>query len=341
MKMLKYFISTIEFVALLLLLVTVSFAGELSDPLYNDEIIVGMDAILSQQFGKAKKVAAKMVMENPRSPAGHFLLATCLSAEYYDTSDTSIVREMHLVANKVLSLTEGDKSPVSLLYRGAVYAYSSVVLAKEDRWFVGARQGKKSADIFKSMVKARVVSSDAHGMLGAYYYWTSAFIHKFAWLPFIQDKRDEGIKLIEKSIDHSKYMKFALINSLLWIYYDHGKYNKALKLCEKVLTDYPGHRIFLQAKMHILYKKGDYNASRDIAIKLIKEWKDKEVIPVNMLNVKIKLAIIYYSMGKKELATPLALEALKYRNNKYVNMRLSKEFGYLADAAKDNKQEIF
>ena len=91
--------------------------------------------------------------------------------------------------------------------------------------------------------------------------------------------------------------------------------------------------------MHILFKMDRLEEAADIAQELIEEWHGREIVPINLLNVRIKLAIIYYGMGRRDRANLLALELLEYKKNGYILMRLSKEFSYLEDAVRKNKLE--
>lgn len=314
------------------------FSAELTDPQFEKELDQGVNAILAQKYDSAETMANRMIKKAPKSPAGYFLKATTLVASYYDKTDTTRLKEFYAITNRIVALTENRREPIMQLYRGAAFAYSSIMLAKEGKWISGARTGKKSSDIFKAMIKKGVESADALGMLGSYHYWTSAFIARFSWLSFIKDRREEGIAEMTIALRKARYLKFALYNSLLWVYYDHGRLESALALCDDALRLYPGHRIFLQARMHVLYKMGKYLEARDLAIRLMQEWKGLEVIPVNYNNVKIKLAIIYYTQKRKDLAEPLARELLPLKNDPYLKTRLEKEFGYLEEARANAKQ---
>jgi tetratricopeptide (TPR) repeat protein len=313
--------------------------AELADPKFDSELILGMEAILFQRFDSADSIAASIIKKSVNNPSGYFLKATSLSARYYDESDTAIVNEIQAVVDEVLELTEKKEFPEMLLYRGAVLAYNSIILAKEDRLIMGAMNAKKSSDVFKKIAEKKINSSDASGMLGGYYYWTSVFIKSFSWLPFFSDKRSEGISLLKTSIPNARYLQSALSNTLVWIYYDNLQYKQALDLCDEVLKQYPTHRLFRQAKMHILFKMNRLKESENIALKLIEEWQGRETVPVNLLNVRIKLAIIYYGMGRRDKANILTPELLEYKKDAYIKMRLNKEFGYLEDAVRKNRME--
>jgi tetratricopeptide (TPR) repeat protein len=298
------------------------FSTGLKDELFDSEINRGMESLLTQNFDTALGIATSMVRKMPTHPAGYFLRTACYAAMYYDQSDVSFVGKMTSSVNKITELTEKSTKPVYRLYRGAAFAYYSIVLAKEDRWFAGALYGKKSSEIFRKMMTNGVRSPDVSGMLGGYYYWTSAFIHRFSWLPFVEDRREEGIRLLKEALPNSRYIRFAILNSLLWIYYDNGEYGKALSLCDDVLLRYPGHRIFRQARMHILFKMQRYEDSKAVADSLICDWSGKEKIPVNLLNIRIKLVLLHFSMGKRDAALLLAKDIAKYRKDRYIRVRL-------------------
>jgi tetratricopeptide (TPR) repeat protein len=202
----------------------------------------------------------------------------------------------------------------------------------------GALNGNKGTGIFRKMLKQGVVSGDVLGMVGTYHYWTSVLVKNFYWLPFIEDRREQGITELTVALKNAKYLKFAIISSLLWIYYDHNRFADALDLCNEVLTAYPGNRIFLQVKMHILYKLKDYGSALELACALDKAYTKLEQVPVNETAMRIKRALVYYSMGRYGEGEALTAEIMSVPYSEYMKTRLKKEFEYLEQAKNGNRK---
>lgn len=320
--MLKPFLYFLSLSALL-------FAGEITDPRFDGELLKGMDWILKCRYDSAEALAGRLAVQAPKEVAGPFLLATLLAARYYDLTDTSNLGRFRTAADKVLELTEGRKDPLRVFYRGATLGYLGVITAKEGRWVAGALYGKKSSDLFKKLTKEGHMSSDVLGTLGSYHYWTSAFIKRFSWLPFIRDRREQGTAEILKSWNRARYLRFALMNSLVWIYYDQGRFTEALSVCDEVLRQYPGHRIFRQARLHVLFKLHRNEEARAVALDLLKEYNHREEAPVNAWAVRMKLGVILYGMGRKADADAIAAQAEQAVKDDYLGMRLERDIAYL------------
>jgi len=308
--------------------------AELADPRFDREIGKAMDFILRQNYDSALIMARDIQRKDPHGPAAPFLTATTLAARFYDRNDTSSIPEFQTVSDRVLSLTENRSEPIYQLYRGAVLGYQSVIVAKQGRWVSGALLGRKSSDQFRKLINEGVTSADALGMLGCYHYWTSSFSKRFWWLPFIKDRREQGITEILLAWNKARYMQFALKNSLLWIYYDDGQQQHALEVCDEVLKKYRGNRTFRFARICVLFKMQRYDEARLMATALLKEYAQIEEVPVNLLSVKAKLAqILYTQKGQRSEADRLFDEIdRQIGKSEYLKRRLEKELGYLKKA---------
>jgi len=311
-------------------------AGELTDPRYDKEMQQAIDLILKQDYPAAERICNSLILKDRNYPAGYFMKMNLIAARFYDLTDTSSLPEFFRLADTLLLLTGNSEEPIYVFYRGAAYAYLSVIHTKEDRWVSGALNGKKSTDIFKKMLKEGVVSGDVLGMVGTYHYWSSVLMKNFYWLPFIDDRREQGIVELTVARKNAKYLQFAIISSLLWIYYDNNRMAEALELCDQVLAAYPGHRIFMQVKMHILYKQKAYGPALQLAGALANAYAKLEQVPVNYTAMRIKQALIYYSMGKKKEGDALSGEILKVPYSDYMKTRLEKEFQFLDQAKNGN-----
>ncbi len=308
----------------------IAFCGtELIDPYFHKEMKYGIDLIMRQEYDSASFVFNQMVLKKKDYPAGYFMQATLIVTRFYDKNDTSSLKGFYPLTARIIELTSDKEDPIFRFYRGATFAYLSVFLSKDGRWMSGAMNGKKAADIFKKMVAENIKSGDALGMLGSYHYWSSAVMKKFIWLPFIQDRREQGIMEMSIGLKKAEYLRFALLNSLLWVYYDNARYSDALLLCQEALKDYPQNRVFRLIEMHILYKEKNYAASLEDVVRLQKAYKNIEEVPVNYTAIKIKKAIIFYSMGRKKEADVITEEVKRSKYGGYLKSRLEKDFAIL------------
>lgn len=311
-------------------------AAELSDPMFDREIRAGIDFTLRQAYDSALAVADSLVRTVPDRPAGYFLRLSVLSARYFDRNDTSSLKKIYGTAEKVISLSENNPSPIRRYYHAATLGFLSVMEAKEGNLLSSALKGRRAAREFEAMLHEGASSGDALGILGSYHYWASAALKGFSWLPFIEDRRDQGISELSRGVKTARYMRFALVHSLLWCCYDNHRYAEALALCDSALAQYPSHSLFLETRMHILYKLKRYPEALKAGLELDDFYKGREEVPVNLLMIRCKLALIHYSMGERAKGKAIAEELLARDYDAYFRQKVKKDLYYLEEARKAN-----
>lgn len=174
---------------------------------------------------------------------------------------------------------------------------------------------KRSDKIFRNLNKKEINSGDILGMLGAYDYWASDF---FNWIPFIESSKSDGILQLKLALKRAKYMKFALYNSLLWIYYDNKKYDSSLVICNKVLNKYPDNRIFRKAKIDILYRMRKYNKAKIVGFDLSKNYEKIKKKKVGYYSVLLKYCMILYKNGDIERSKNIYKKIINSDNYEYL-----------------------
>jgi tetratricopeptide (TPR) repeat protein len=149
---------------------------------------------------------------------------------------------------------------------------------------------------------------EAYSALGAYKYWRSRKTEYLNWLPFVDDEKKPGIKFLEIAIKKSHYNYYLAVYSLQWIYIDMKEYNKAVKLSERALKDFPQSRFF---------KWGYARALQDIDLrKAVSVYYDiLNSYPstgnhYNEIFLKHLIAQCYDRMGEKGKALALCNEIL-------------------------------
>ena len=313
-----------------------ALAAQLADPLYDREILASIDLALKQEYDSALAVASDLVQKAPEEPAGYFLRMTVMSARYFDENDTNSFKAIFGVADRVSALSEGGAGPMPRFYHAAAEAFRSILLTEEGNAISGALQGRRAAREFGALLSEGVESGDALGIVGAYHYWSSVVLKGLTWIPYIENRRERGIREMRTGTAASRYMKFALSHSLLWCYYNNHRFADALALCDSVLADYPAHSLFLQSRMHILYKMGRFREALDISGPLLKRSLAREKVPVNSTIIRCKMGLIHYSMGNRKAGDEIAAVLLDRPLSGYLRARIKKDIYYLEKARKEN-----
>jgi hypothetical protein len=128
------------------------------------------------------------------------------------------------------------------------------------------------------------------------------------WVPFVKADRDGPLGKLESAIPRSRYLQDILQTTLLWLYYDRGKYDLGLARINAFLVRYPQNRLYRQIKADFLFRKGDIPLARSIHEALRQEYlglnrtyPSPAYLPIGYLSSVGNLAKIYASQKQPEL----------------------------------------
>jgi tetratricopeptide (TPR) repeat protein len=143
------------------------------------------------------------------------------------------------------------------------------------------------------------------------------------FLPFSEDYSGEAIKLLQYAANADTYNKHLAMSSLMWIYIEENKSREAVKIAKNELKKYPESRFF---------KWGPARAYEDInKEEAILTYQDilnshmsrKNSNGYNEIILRHKIAMLLYSVGKKDAALEYCREILKTKlTSEYVKKRL-------------------
>ena len=210
----------------------------------------GIDQTLRQEYEAAGKTFQLVVREFPDHPAGFLYQAALMQTMAMDY-DLQIERTpfdsllaLALERSSAMIDREPD-SPWGYYYRGTMLGYDSYARALRGDWFGAASKGMSSVSDFHHAVESDSSFFDAYAGIGTYYYWKTRKIEFLTWLPFVGDKREEGIEHLFLCIEKGDYNRYAAMSSLLSIYLDKQSYEEAVYLAREALRAYPANRLFL------------------------------------------------------------------------------------------------
>lgn len=213
-------------------------------------LTAGIDQTLRQEYESAAKTFRLVATEFPDHPAG-FLYQAAVQQTMAMDYDLPLERSTF---DSLLALAEDRSSgmidrepdsPWGYFYRGTMLGYDSYARALRGDWFGAATKGMSSVSDFHHAVAADSSFFDAYAGLGTYYYWKTRKMQFLTWLPFVGDKREEGIQHLFLCIERGEYNRYAAMSSLLSIYLDDRAYEKAVYLAQEALRSYPSNRLFL------------------------------------------------------------------------------------------------
>lgn len=273
----------------------------------------GIKKLVLQDFTSAKKIFHKLNDNYTQLPAGKIYLAAALIAEAYDKAEQYNFALIDDYLSSAITQSEKliEKNPEDIwnnYFLALAKGYYAYYQALNENWLPALSDGLSAVSDFERCLNIDPDFYEAYAAIGTYQYWKSRKTEFLNWLPFIDDNRSEGIKLLEKAITRSRYNYFLGIYSLQWIYIDAGYPEKAVKISELTLKEFPGSRFF---------KWGYARAMQEIdlrkAIDIYFEILDSYPVDNNHYNeifLKHLIAQFYVKLGENEKALILCDQIL-------------------------------
>ncbi|MBI3871686.1 MAG: hypothetical protein HY304_01240 [candidate division Zixibacteria bacterium] len=180
---------------------------------------------------------------------GHLLLGITyysISNQYrtdrYFDSATAHLDSAIAIAQTQLS-AQGDDADL-LFVLGSGYAFRGALRGQQGGWWGAIRDGVRSAASLNKAVAMDSTLYDAYLGLGTYHYWKSAKSKHFTWLPFVKDRREQGIREATTAGRLGNITPMAAQKSLIVIYMNENRLDDARALIDSVLSiwlpDAPG-----------------------------------------------------------------------------------------------------
>jgi tetratricopeptide (TPR) repeat protein len=210
----------------------------------------GIDLTLRHEYDAARNVFRSMNQKYADDPTGLVFEAGVLQTMSMDYEEFLPGNEfdslISLAKEKAESAIEHYRNsgwPHLLL--GTALGSEAFTRAQRGDWFAAATLGLSSASSFETALELDSTLVDALTGVGTYYYWKTRRIQFLTWLPFVPDRREEGIALLRRGMEEGVYNRFAAMSSLVGIYNDSEEYENSVVIANLALAKYPGNRIFL------------------------------------------------------------------------------------------------
>jgi tetratricopeptide (TPR) repeat protein len=270
-----------------------------------------IDYSINTRFQEAESFLNEKTESGDSTYQVSFYYASLLNSRmtHYENMDD---KEKFLEAvNRVIKITdlkirEDDYLELSELaelyfYRGSAYGYLAYFQGQTGEWYAALNNGMRSFDDLKAALEYDSGLYDAYLGIGVYKYWKSAKLNFLLWLPFVEDRRAEGIEDIKIAIANECYSRYLAVHQIVYILSDYGKYDDALEYAKMGVEAYPGSQFMWWAFAHCYYKKHDFeNAVRAYhqILNLIED--DNQANPMHWLAIHVRLAEVYKKMKNSE-----------------------------------------
>ena len=292
----------------------------------------GIDLIISQKYNQAEKTFYVLDRQYSELPLGKIYLTAAHIAETADYGTDPESDSIEDKLDKVVDLSErlldeNEQSIWNNYFMALSLAYKAYFNILTGDYISAFSDGYKSVQYYERCAEIDSNFYESYLALGTYKYWKSAKTKSLNWLPFIKDNRDEGIRLLKKSINNFTYNKYLALNSLVWIYIDEKEFWESEVLSNTALKDYPDSRFFIWGLARA-YEDLDTQKAINSYEKILKSLKsENKLFNVNYVILNHKIAMLYYKQKKylKALNLLNQIANVKELNNyeeKVLNSRL-------------------
>lgn len=292
----------------------------------------GIDLTILQEYDSARVVFQSISKDDPQHPAGSLFEAGVLQALAMDYEQMTPRKEFDslIARSKDLSVGMIERDPASpwgYFFHGTALGNEALARAQGGDWFGAAMKAISSASSLEEAIHRDSMLVDAYAGLGTYYYWKSRRMDFLMWLPFVADRRTEGIRLLEVCAEEGLYNRFAALSSLVSIYLDAQEYERAADRAAKALEHYPENRIFLWGLATAHERSGRIEEAVRAYERLLRSIRnDKRPNPYNELVCRLNLLGLRMERGEKEEAPGEILRIralLKVRHGEHLSDRLT------------------
>lgn len=282
-------------------------AGEGND----DWIKKIIDYSINTRFQEAEADILMRIDSGYSSYQTYFYYASILNSKMTHNENFDDEATFLSSINRVINITDSliakredsglSQSADLFFYRGSAYGYLAYFLGQKGDWYKALNNGMQSVDDLERAIECDSTMWDAYLGLGVYKYWKSTKLKFVLWLPFVSDRREEGIENIKTAIVNDCHSRYLAMHQLIYILIDHKEYDSAIKYGRMAIEAYPQSQFMWWAYAHCYYKKHDNDQAIQayrILLNIIES--DTQANPMHWMTLHIRFAELYQRMGKTD-----------------------------------------
>jgi hypothetical protein len=245
-------------------------SGCLYEPVHDSAILALLDGIYRGDYAAADSIASTL----PDGPARAYFRGLIGVNRFNDLGDTAALfaadrswERLDRAADSANSAVRKDANYP--LYRGLAELQMSYVASLTGGRIRAALLGRKAVKLLGPLSRF----AEAKAALALYDYYKAELLQGVDWLPFVAKTDREGpLRELEAAIPQSRYLSEIFHTSLLWIYYDLGRYDLGLRPIGAFLGRYPGNRPYRAMLADFRYRRGDLDSAQRIHLALSAEY---------------------------------------------------------------------
>jgi tetratricopeptide (TPR) repeat protein len=287
------------------------------DSTYLAQIRLGISLAFVDDYDGAKDVFEGFITNDSTDYAGYLFLAGVYHAKMIDAEDYSDRDTFTVLIDKSIrfaeqALKDGADTAWAELTIGNAHGYVAALEGKVGSWWTAVKQGMKAKNHWLEALRADSTLADAYLGLGNYHYWKSAKTEFINWLPFVKDRKEQGIEELDIALDSSLFSGTMACNSLVWVYLDDGRPVAALASAHELEERYPNSRMVLWALAFSSSHAGQYPQALSYFGRIITQTEQHPSNYFNLIECRFHRAKIFELLGRYESALSECDSILSY-----------------------------
>ncbi|MCP4704589.1 MAG: hypothetical protein GY865_08260 [candidate division Zixibacteria bacterium] len=255
------------------------------------------------RYPMAVEQIENIIKYEPDNPLGYFLLGSVYQTISEEFRNDSLKNQITENLEKAIDLAkqrfkEDQQNPDWPFICGASFGYRALHRAFHGGWWGAFQDGLKCSSYLKKALKLDSTYYDAYLGLGAYHYHKTVKSKAFLWLPFVADRREQGIEELQLCIESGFLATHSARESLLRIYFDEKQYEKLLGLADSLdkLTPFDPYGLLFYVRGLIEMNRLDEAEEKLQELKL--GWKQSPYYdPIGMFEAELLMADILFRTG--------------------------------------------
>jgi hypothetical protein len=119
---------------------------------------------------------------------------------------------------------------------GSAFGCRALYRSLHAGWWSAFRDGQHSCSYLEEAYENDTTLTDALSGVGAYHYWKSAKAKILTLVPFVGNKRKQGLEEMHRGIASRGFMYVSAMKSMLPVYYNEKRYDEVLTYGDSLAT---------------------------------------------------------------------------------------------------------
>ena len=214
-----------------------------------------IECVYNEKFKQAKGYAKRLIKNYSNHPAGYFFYAAILNSQMEHLQSEKYEVEFYRYCDDAISRGEAllEKEPNNMwvkFFVAGANGLKGTYESRYQRWLTAFKHGWRGVVLLKEVLESKPEMVDALYGIATYDYWRSAKTKMLWWLPGVKDKRQPAIKTLYEMMNKATYVKENATLNLIDILLNEKKYDEALLVANKLLSQYPSCLI-------VMWRKGE------------------------------------------------------------------------------------